>query len=144
MTEFWRRWLMVASVISGLAGLGFAALAVVGATDILNAIFDLVFLPAELDTPASEAAWFAMGITGAVLMGWAVTMLVLLSSPSVSALAQTWRALTAGLVVWFVVDGIVSITAGAFGNLLLNLGFVVLFAPPLIATRPSGGSTTAS
>ena len=144
MAEFWRRWLIIAAAITGLAGLGFAALAAMGASQIYNTIFDLVFLPGELDAPARDAASFAMGVMGAVLVGWAATMLVLLASPSVSALPETWRAVTAGLVVWFVVDGIVSIAAGAFGNLVLNVGFVVLFAPPLVATRPGAGSGTAA
>ena len=143
MTEFWRRWLIVAAAITGFAGLAFAALAAAGATGTLNTIFDLVFLPGEMDAPAGDAGSFAMGVTGAVLVGWVAMMLVLLTSRRVNALPETWWALTTGLVVWFVVDGIVSIAAGAFGNLVLNLGFVALFAPPLIATRPGAGSGTA-
>lgn len=144
MTELWRRWLIVAAAITGFAGLAFAALAAVGATGTLNTIFDLVFLPGEMEAPSGDAGSFAIGVTGAVLVGWAAMMLVLLTSRRVSALPETWWALTTGLVVWFVVDGIVSIAAGAFGNLVLNLGFVALFAPPLIATRPPGaGSGTA-
>jgi hypothetical protein len=143
MTEFWRRWLIVAAATTGLAGLGFAVLTATGAIGIHNTIFDLVFLPGEMDALAGDAGSFAMGVTGAVLVGWSSTMLVLLASRSTSSLLDTWRALAIGLLVWFVVDGIVSIGAGALGNLVLNLGFVVLFAPPLIATRPGAGSSTA-
>ena len=140
MAEFWRKWLIVAAALTGLAGLGFAALATIGATEGYTTIFDLVFLPGEVDAPAGNTASFAMGVTGAVLSGWATIMLVMLTSRRASALQETWWALTAGLVIWFVVDGIVSIAAGALGNLVLNLGFVVLYAPPLIATRPGRGS----
>jgi len=142
MTEFWKKWLIVAAAITGLAGLGFAVVTATGAIGIHNTIFDLVLLPGEMDAPAGDAGSFAMGVTGAVLVGWAAMMLVLLTSRSTSSLPDTWRALAVGLVAWFVVDGIVSIAAGAFGNLVLNLGFVVLFAPPLIATRPGAGSGT--
>lgn len=143
MTEFWRKWLIVAAAITGLAGLGFAVLTATGAIGIHNTIFDLVFLPGEMDAPAGDAGSFAMGVTGAVLVGWAAMMIVLLTSRGTSLLPDTWRALAIGLVVWFVVDGIVSIAAGALGNLVLNLGFVALFAPPLLATRPGAGSGTA-
>lgn len=143
MTEFWRKWLIVAAAITGLAGLGFAVLTATGAIGIHNTIFDLVFLPGEMDAPAGDAGSFAMGVTGAVLVGWAAMMIVLLTSRGTSSLPDTWRALAIGLVVWFVVDGIVSIAAGALGNLVLNLGFVALFAPPLLATRPGAGSGTA-
>ena len=143
MTEFWRKWLSVAAAFTGLAGLGFAVLTATGAIGIHNTIFDLVFLPGEMDAPAGDAGSFAMGVTGAVLVGWAAMMIVLLTSRGTSSLPDTWRALAIGLVVWFVVDGIVSIAAGALGNLVLNLGFVALFAPPLLATRPGAGSGTA-
>jgi len=143
MTEFWRKWLIVAAAITGLAGLGFAVLTATGAIGIHDTIFDLVFLPGETAAPAGDAGSFAMGVTGAVLVGWSAMMIVLLTSRSTSSLPDTWRALAVGLVAWFVVDGIVSIAAGAFGNLVLNLGFVALFAPPLIATRPGAGSGTA-
>ena len=142
MTEFWKKWLIVAAAITVLAGLGFAVLTATAAIGIHNTVFDLVFLPGEMDAPAGDAGSFAMGVTGAVLVGWAAMMLVLLTSRSTSSLPDTWRALAIGLVAWFVVDGIVSIAAGAFGNLVLNLGFVALFAPPLIATRPGFGSGT--
>ena len=142
MTEFWRKWLIVAAAITGLAGLGFTVLTATGAIGIHSTIFDLVFLPGEMDAPAGDAGSFAMGVTGAVLVGWAAMMLVLLTSRSTSSLPDTWRALAIGLVAWFVVDGIVSIAAGAFGNLVLNLGFVALFAPPLIATRPGADTAT--
>jgi hypothetical protein len=144
MKGFWRTWLIVAAAITGAAGVAFAAVAAAGASGILDSIFDLLFMPGEMDVPAGNAGSFAMGVTGAVLAGWATTMLVMLSSRRVCAMPETWWALTAGLVVWFVVDGIVSITAGASGNVVLNLGFVALFAPPLIATQPGAGSGTAS
>jgi hypothetical protein len=133
MDEFWRRWLVVAAAITGLSGLGFAALAATGSTEIYSTIFDLVFLPGELDAPTGDAASFAMGVTGAVLLGWAAMMIVLLRSRRVSAMPEMWWALVTGLVAWFVVDGIVSIASAALGNLVLNLVFVAAFAPPLIA-----------
>ena len=130
-----------AAGVTALAGLGFAVLTAVGATGIHDAIFDLVYLPGELEAPSGEVASFAMGVAGAVMVGWAATMLILLTNRSTSGMPSTWRALTVGLLAWFVVDGIVSIAAGATGNLVLNLVFLALFTPPLIATRPGRGST---
>ncbi|NIA24331.1 MAG: hypothetical protein GWP04_02045 [Gammaproteobacteria bacterium] len=140
MTEFWRRWLIVAAGVTALAGFGFAASTAAGATGILGAIFDFVYLPGELQAPAGEVASFAIGVAGAVMMGWAAMMLILLGGRSTSALPSTWWALTVGLLVWFVVDVIVSITSGAIGNVVLNVVFLALFTPPLIATRPGRGS----
>jgi len=140
MTEFWRKWLIMTAGVTALAGLGFATLAAVGATGTLDAIFDLIYLPGDLEHPAGEVASFAIGVAGAVMVGWAATMLILLRSSSASAMPSTWRALTVGLLAWFVVDGIVSVASGAIGNLVLNVAFLALFTPPLIATRPGRGS----
>ena len=68
MTGFWRRWLIVAAGITGLAGLGLVVLAAVGATGALNTIFDVAYLPGEPETSAGDAAALAIGIAGAVMM----------------------------------------------------------------------------
>ena len=139
MTEFWRKWLIGAAAVTALAGLTFAAITIVGATSVHDEMFDLVHLPGELEAPAGEVAAFAIGVAGAVMVGWATMMVILLRSRNGSTEPALWRALTMGLVAWFVVDGVVSLSAGAIGNVVLNTGFAAMFAPALIATR-SGGS----
>jgi hypothetical protein len=134
--EFWRRWLIVAAGITGLAGLGLATLSVVGATGVYGTIFDLSFLPGDPPAPTGDVASFASGVTGAVMVGWAATMLVVARA---GLAPSNWRALTVGLSAWFVVDGVVSVAAGAVGNLILNGVLLTLFVPALIATRPDRG-----
>lgn len=63
-------------------------------------------------------------------------MLALLSDPITTSRATVWWALTIGLLTWFVIDGIVTVAIGATGNLVLNVVFVGLYAPALVATRP--------
>lgn len=134
MTEFWRKWLLAAAVVTAVAGAGIAAMATAGAMD--DTVFELIYLPGGLDAPAGDIAHFAVGLMGAVMAGWAVMMLVLLINRSAATLPTTWWALTLGLATWFVLDCAVSIAAGAFGNLVVNVAFVALFAPALVATRP--------
>ena len=136
MTRFWRAWLLAAAGITALAGLAFAAITTFGATGTHNALFDLVMLPGDLEAPAGEVASFAIGVAGAVMVGWAVTLLILLGNRSAELPPSTWRAVTLGLSAWFIVDGIMSIAAGAIGNVVLNVAFLAMFAPALIATRP--------
>ena len=137
MSEFWRRWLMVAAGITSVAGLAFAGLAAVGAAEAINAILEVLYLPGALAASAGEGATFAIGVMGAVMAGWGATMLIVLADSDTASEPVVWRALTGGLLVWFVVDGIVTIAVGAPGNLVLNAAFVAMFAPALIATRPS-------
>jgi hypothetical protein len=141
MTEFWRKWLIVAAGVVGSAGLGLALLSSVGASGVRDAIFDLVYFPGEPPAPADDVALFVIGVTGAVMVGWAAMMLFLLIGQKTSALLSTWQALTIGLLAWFVVDGIVSVTAGATGNLVINVALLAMFAPALAATRSGRRAT---
>jgi len=136
VNRFWRRWLTVAAGITGVAGLAFAGLSIGGATGLLTTILDILYLPAAPVVQADETALFAVGVMGAVMAGWAVTMLILVRDPDASGTPAVWWALTGGLLSWFVVDGVVSAVAGALGNLALNVAFLALYAPALIATRP--------
>lgn len=126
----------MAAGITGVAGLGFAGLAAVGANGVLNTILDVLYLPGELTVPAGEAALFAIGVMGAVMAGWATMMLVVLGDSTAGSKPAVWRAFTVGLLAWFFVDGIVTVAAGAPGNLVLNVVLLALYAPALIATRP--------
>jgi len=131
---------MSAAAAVVLAGLGFATLTAAGATGAHDALFDLIYSEGDLQTPAGEAASFALGVTGAVMVGWAAMMLVLLFDRRKTTWPTVWGALTVGLVAWFAVDTVVSASVGATGNLVLNAGFFAMFAPPLVATRPGRAS----
>lgn len=135
VSEFWRRWLIMAAGVTGVVGLAFAGLAAVGATGVLNTILDGLYLPGELAAPAGEAVLFAIGVMGAVMVGWATMMLILLSDSNASSEPAVWRAFTVALLAWFFVDGIVTVAVGAPGNLVLNTALLALYAPALIATR---------
>jgi len=44
----------------------------------------------------------------------------------------------ASIVSWFAVDSAMSIAAGAWPNVILNCGFLVLFLPPVLgASEPA-------
>ena len=74
------------------------------------------------------------GITGGVMIGWAVLMAFIIHVPFRRGEKWAWLALDASLVTWFVLDTYASIRFGMSINVMLNVGFAVLFIIPLAAT----------
>ena len=94
--------------------------------------FNMALLPTGIDQMSSAPdAMLTIAILGGVMTGWGVLLWQLTTKlfPNDPALARTlilWSVET-----WFVVDSIGSVMVGAPVNVVLNLGFLVLFAIPL-------------
>ena len=70
---------------------------------------------------------------GAVTMGWGFTILFLL--PAIHAVgASAWRGLTAAMVIWFVIDGLLSAATGFALNNLPNTALAIAYLVPLLAS----------
>ncbi len=123
-------WLFAAALFTELTGLSLVAAALIPGS--LDPIISLVFAdPVALDAPGR----LGTGIAGAVMAGWASSLAVLAKhvhslSPSVLGTATMW-----GAGVWFVTDGIVSVTNGAALNLVGNLLYLAILMIPAYALR---------
>lgn len=82
----------------------------------------------EFDVPGMR---FSIALMGAVTIGWGLTILFLL--PAIHAAgAPAWRGLTAALVIWYVVDGALSIATGFALNIVPNTMLAVTYLVPLM------------
>lgn len=136
MFRFWRRWLQAGYIILILFGLGFAFL---GTSSLFAPSVSPIlaaFWPGG-DIPANTAdfAFFAFGIAGALTaalgeLGWFVARY---------GIAQrqrwAWNGLVASLLLWYLVDGAISVWAGASINLAFNTVFLAILGVPLVALR---------
>lgn len=103
---------------------------------------DLAFLPVDSAQDfATDAARLLTAISGGLLAGlgamiWIATNRVYAHDPDLG------RALILPpILFWFVLDSTGSVLAGAWFNVVLNSGFLVLFALPLLApTTPEPAS----
>lgn len=86
------------------------------------------FLYKILHPGPAEAIWgdylrFSTGLMGAVTLGWGLTVLALAkhsSAMSATTAKAVWNSVTNGLIIWFVVDGIISISNGFWVNAVSN------------------------
>jgi len=105
-----------------LAGAGFEATS--GPTRMAFALLGPAHpLPPMLDPTLR----FSIGLMGAVTLGWGATMLATVIAGDGSP--RLWRAITVGVVTWFVVDSTLSCATGfplnAVSNTVLLVGYLI-------------------
>ena len=124
----WRRWLMLgASIVVG-AG---AALVVLALAGVPASLMDVLYLPGEPDVAQADTVSFAIGVSGAVMVGWGVSMIYVYLDPELAARPRVARAFFLGVLGWFVLDCAVSLATGALINVVGNALFLGLLLPPL-------------
>ena len=129
MTMFWRKWL----VGWCWAVVAFGALLTLGAFDatkgVVEELFGIMSPDATLNFDATMR--FSVGLMGAVSLGWGLTLLAavrqaLLLGPDARPL---WSGILASVLVWYVIDGSISVATGfalnAVSNTLLLVGLLL-------------------
>ena len=146
MNDMWRKWIAFWCLAVGLFGLVLVVAAMPGNEAMLAALLAR-FGPA----PASVGGplQFATGLMGAVTLGWAATLYVafrMAEELSAEAARRFWHGTVAGVMVWYLVDGSLSVATGFGLNVVPNTMFLIAFVIPLWATgilkprRPSTAS----
>jgi hypothetical protein len=133
VTKFWQNWLTIWAVGVAIFGLVLAGGAF-AATDGLTRFLFLLFqnpLPAGPD----QHHRFAIGLMGAVTLGWGLTYLV--SFKALHALdhgvaAPLWRGMTLASLAWYVIDSSISIATGFWLNAVSNTLVIALYLVAVI------------
>lgn len=133
-THTGRRWTTVVAV--AVAGYG---ISMVLAPPLAGELFDaLGFGMREAgitDGPARSYVLFLFGVLGAVIVGWMVLIAAVASAASATGAPWAWRALTASLSAWFMLDTGVSLVVGEWQHALFNVAFLAALALPLLLWR---------
>ena len=131
--RFWVRCLAVTSIGVVLFGLVALAASHPGGAAVWGFFFDLVrwnFEPGPYQF--DDDSRLLNGISGGLLIGWGSMMTWLSLGPIARGDGSARRAAYAAIGGWFLADSLGSILSGTPGNIVLNLGFLSLFAIPLI------------
>jgi len=135
MSGFWRTWMLVWCWGVVAFGAAFAAAALpAGETPALK-FYDLIFWPLDgaqsFDAPMLR---LTVAILGAVMMGWALTILAAMQAAERGSGAAVWRAVTGALLTWYAVDSAASLLNGSPMNVLSNTVFAGLFLAPVLGS----------
>lgn len=131
---FWVAWLQVALVLLVGASLGPIFFPGVARGAFAWLVFADMDRLATFSPEAVRYVTFLHGVLGAVMVGWAVLLLLIVRGPFAAGSRSAWQAVTASLVAWFVPGTLFSIASGVWQNVVLNLLFMATYAVPLAAT----------
>lgn len=131
-------WLKAVSAFVTIFGLLLALGAWPPGAIVAQLVADIAFWPPDgAQTTGAPETRLMLATAGSILAGWGV-MLWMVSArlfPRDPALARAM--ILTSVVLWFIVDGVASVAAGASFNAVLNIGFLVLFLIPLTgAAKP--------
>jgi hypothetical protein len=133
--DFWWYWLII--VASGVIVFSFSM--VIAPNLVQQLLFDTMFFSsAQMQTifgnTAASYILFMYRVLGAVMIGWMISLLFILAGSFRQGERQGWYAVTASIMVWFLIDSGFSISTGFWQNAVFNVIFFVLFIIPLAAT----------
>ncbi|HST84557.1 MAG TPA: hypothetical protein VLL08_22660 [Kineosporiaceae bacterium] len=133
-TEFWRRWLLLAS---GLIAAYAASLVLAGA--VTGRLFDVLGFGMQSgavpDGQPRSYVLFIYGVLGAVLTGWMITLAGIAAGPMRTGEPWAWPVLAASLGTWFVLDTGLSLAVGYWQHAVFNVFFLACLGLPLAGWR---------
>ncbi len=105
---------------------------------LMDLFVDLAFLPYDgIQSATSESAQLLTAIAGGMLTGWGlmfwlVTTRIYAKDPELGK-----SIMLPSIVVWFLLDSIGSVIVGAWFNVVMNAGFLLSIAGPLMWPTPA-------
>jgi hypothetical protein len=128
MTMFWKKWLNLWACAVTIFGIILALAAFPGADGLARAVFALFQNP--LPGIIEPLDRFAIGLMGAVTMGWGMTLYAAFQAAAFLGPAhapQFWRQITVVLFIWYAVDSAISVSTGYWLNAVSNTIFALLY-----------------
>ncbi|MDZ4760010.1 MAG: hypothetical protein SGJ21_02935 [Alphaproteobacteria bacterium] len=117
-----------------LLGLLFALAALPATDGGARLFYDAVDWPIDGAVIFDPQMRFTLGVLGAVMMGWALTIFGMVKAADILG-APVWRALTGAMVAWYVLDSAISVFTGFPINAVSNTVFLATYLLPVLATR---------
>jgi hypothetical protein len=140
MSKFWQNWFLAWAVFVTLFGLVLAGGAFPATDGLTQTLFGLFGNPLPTDMDSHHR--FAIGLMGAVTMGWGLTYFgafkaLFLLEPAKAA--PIWRWLLLASLIWYVVDSAISIATGIWMNAVSNTIVIITLLIPLIKSGAMRG-----
>jgi hypothetical protein len=129
---FQKRWLKVTAVVIGSFGPIFFLGTMIATVEPARLTLDLLSWPVDGQTTfTSPDTRFLSALTGGFLSGWGVTTWCLSTWVFDDAPEGVRKSVLAGVLTWFVVDSVGSLTSGNGSNILFNVLVLLLAVGPL-------------
>lgn len=132
--SFWQKWIFIVGLMTIAFGLFMAVFS--GNLGLFNNQINSVFW-SDGNIPAGVKAFqgWIYGVLGATMAGWGVFSTFIAHYPFRQKEKWSWNCVATGLLLWYVVDTIISVSYGVYFNAVFNTVLMVFFILPLIFTR---------
>jgi hypothetical protein len=146
MSDFLVKWLKGWSLFTIAFGAIFAVMDLSGLGQPARLFTDIAFLrmPGSAPLSVGKEGLLMGGIMGAVMMGWGLYVHQTVETLARADAGVLRRALIGAVTRWFLADQAVSWRAGAYGNMVSNVAFYVVFMLPFVMGRGRQGSATSA
>ena len=134
MASLWRRWVIGWCYLVLALGLVFTGSAWPQSDAAVRLFYDVIYWPLDGQSGWHESLRLTAAILGAVMMGWALTLLTLVQTALKQPQLSLWRPMTGSILVWWVIDSSISVALNTPGNALSNTGFLLLYLIPVLAS----------
>ena len=125
-------WLKAASGIVTAFGIAFLLSTLPALSAPLAFLIDLIFWPLNgAETLTASSTRLLLAVSGGVLAGWGALLWLITTRLYTENPSLARMLILTSVGIWFVVDSLGSILAGAWPNALLNIVFLELFLIPL-------------
>lgn len=133
---FWQKWLLVLGVFIVVFGIGMALLNNTPVFELLDNQINPVFWNQEpLPQPTEAFQNFIYGVLGATMAGWGVFIAFIAHHPFREKAQWAWNCLLVGMLIWYLVDTLISLNAQVYFNATFNTILLVLVGLPLAFSR---------
>ena len=134
--QFWQRWLFVVGI--GIAGFGILMAVLSGSTifNLFNRQIDPAFWGSEPPLASFKPfQYWIYGVWGATIAGWGVFLAFIAHFPFRHKDKWAWNCLILGLLLWFVLDTMLSVFYKVYFNAGFNTALLILAGLPMVFTR---------
>lgn len=136
--KFWYSWLKITMILVIIAGIALAFLSRTSLFEFINQNINHIFFADQLpDIATQKLQGWLLGIMGAILAAWGITVLYLTCYAMKKKEFWSWKCIFFSLIVWFIIDTSVSIYYQAILNIFINCIFFFQIAAPLLFLRNS-------
>lgn len=133
---FWARWLSAYGLLIACLGLGTAFLGGTPLASAFSSLFEGVFF-APIGAPAGFALYrgWIYGVLGATMAGWGIFLTFIARHAFAKKERWAWDCVMSGMLVWYAVDTLVSISYGVYAKAALNTVLLAAGLLPLVMAR---------
>ena len=134
--KFWLGWLKITMCLVVLAGILLALFSDYLFSDFIDTKINKIFFSGiSPEFNVEQLKKWMFGVSGAVMVGWGLSMLYVVNYPFRQKEQWAWRCIFYPVLAWYLIDSSISAYFGVGFNVLINSILFLQIVAPLLFLR---------